>query len=304
MVGHENLASALRRTGLAQFDVAIDGLTSRTPLRAVHDARKAMKRLRSMLRLVRSEIGTDTYRAENDTLRDTSRVLAPARDAEVAVETVQSLRERFGAQLAPTALVSIEGALVERRDRTIERIVDDGLIDTTVRSLRSAAARYRAWPADRVVQHDYVSVAPGIHRTYGRGRREMRLAIAQPTAHNFHQWRKRVKYLRHQYEFLEPLWPEMMTAHAESLDQLGELLGEEHDLSDIQRLMAEQPWICPDPVERALLAALSQHRRTELRRAAVGLGRRVYAERAPTVVGRLGSWWSAWEAERTAPTDY
>ena len=124
----------------------------------------------------------------------------------------------------------------------------------------------------------------------------MRTAISDPTAHNFHQWRKRAKYLRHQYEFLTPIWPEMMSVQADALGRLGEMLGSEHDLAELLRLVSDQPWLCPDPVERSLVTALAQHRRAELRAGAIDLGRRLFAERPGRVVDRLASWWAAWDS--------
>ncbi|MGB5656133.1 MAG: CHAD domain-containing protein, partial [Acidimicrobiia bacterium] len=59
--------------------------------RAVHTARKGTKRLRAFLRLARRSIGTDTYRTENAALRDTARLIAPARDALVLIETAQEI---------------------------------------------------------------------------------------------------------------------------------------------------------------------------------------------------------------------
>lgn len=295
MAGHERLGPALRRATLAEFGAAVRSLATDDVQLAVHEARKSMKRLRAMLRLVRDEIGDDVYRRENATLRDTARIIAPVRDGQVAVSVVRDLAARFDGQLAPRALSGLDQALSARREETVARLASSGSLRTVAFALRSGEGRYRAWPAETSVRHRFASVGTGIHRTYARGRSEMSTAISVPTAHNFHLWRKRVKYLRHQYEFLTPIWPEMMAVHVEELERLGDLLGEEHDLADLLRLLADQPWLCPNPAERALITALAQHRRAELRSGAIALGRRLYAERPSRVVDRLGSWWEAWD---------
>ncbi len=174
-----------------------------------------------------------------------------------------------------------------------------------MRNLRSARARYAAWPTEdgpiaraygrAPIAHRFSTVEPGLSRTYGRGRAEMRRAAARRTGPSFHEWRKRVKYLRHQMELLRPVFPEVVGGYAAALERLGEMLGEEHDFALLLRLCADLPTLCPDPVDRSLLAALVQHRRMELQTASLTLGGRVYAEPADRFVSRVERWWEAWD---------
>ena len=302
----EPVGEALKRITVEQFDLALDALVSATDIdTAVHEARKAMKRLRAVLRLVRDAVGEDVYRAETVVLRDVARALAPVRDGWVMVATVSRLRERYEGHLRSTAFsVSIE-RLEERHRRRRSTLFEEAEgMRHVLHTLRSARARYAAWPIDEriaraygraVVAHTFESLAPGLERTYGRGRREMRRALAEPTAEHFHLWRKRVKYLRHQMEILEPLWPEVIGGNARSLDHLGDVLGEEHDLSVLLRLLGVSPELCPDPMERSLLTALARQRRTDLRFASATLGARAYAEPAPRLVQRVAAYWEAWD---------
>jgi CHAD domain-containing protein len=295
---------------LRQFDLALAPLTEVDDVdRAVHGARKAMKRLRALLRLVRPVIGNRRYRAENAYLRDTARVLSPLRDARVMVDTVGLIRDRYDSQLRPTAFDGVESQLRARLERTRASMVHDGgALRRTAYSLRSARARYAAWPvADDVVSgshppipNRFESVGVGLEMIYARGRDEMRTAIEHPTAHNFHWWRKRAKYLRYHSELLFPMWPDMMKGQVQALDHLGEALGAEHDLAQLLLVLVQHPEVCPDPTERALLVALAQHRRRELQAAAVTMGIRVYAEKPADFGKRMGVYWDAWMEERAA----
>lgn len=298
----EPLSSGLRRITVEQFDRSLELLEGSDDLdRAVHETRKSIKRLRATLRLVVGEIGTKVYSAENALLRDTARLLAPVRDGWVMVSAVQGIQNEFGAHLAPGALGHLEESLVERHERRRLRALDDDtLFPTVVSTLQAARTRYAAWPTEglelagrRAIRDRFAAVEPGLRKTYARGRTEMDLAVRQPTEIHFHEWRKRVKYLRHQVEILDPLWPDVMEAHASSLDRLGELLGDEHDLAVLIQLLSDMPTLCPDPTERAMVAALAQHRRKELQRAAITLGMRAYAETPDRFVERLGSYWKA-----------
>ncbi len=46
----------------------------------------------------------------------------------------------------------------------------------------------------------------------------------------FHEWRKRVKDLTNQAQFLAPLWPEIFGGLRREFDALGDILGDDHDL--------------------------------------------------------------------------
>jgi CHAD domain-containing protein len=126
----------------------------------------------------------------------------------------------------------------------------------------------------------------------------MNLAFRSPTPEHFHEWRKQVKYLRHQMEIVSPLWPEVIGGLALSLEHLGDVLGDDHDQSELIRLTAAIPELAPDPDERNLLIALSNLRRRELEGAARVMGGRIYAEGEPQFRSRLKAYWSAWSYGR------
>ena len=99
--------------------------------------------------------------------------------------------------------------------------------------------------------------------------------------------------MRHQMEFLAPLWPEVVVGTAMTLERLGNILGEDNDLAELAELLRGRPDLCPDPRERSLLRALANQRRNELQTAAEILGRRIYAERPETLSARFGEYWGA-----------
>jgi CHAD domain-containing protein len=121
----------------------------------------------------------------------------------------------------------------------------------------------------------------------------MVIAYRRTAPGDFHEWRKRVKDMRHQMEFLAPLWPEVVVGTAMTLDRLGEVLGEDNDLAELGKLLEERPDLCSNPRERSLFRALSNQRRSELQLAAEILGRRVYAEKPDSVTSRFGEYWGA-----------
>ncbi|MGB7860119.1 MAG: CHAD domain-containing protein, partial [Acidimicrobiia bacterium] len=188
---------------------------------------------------------------------------------------------------------------------------DPNLVGRVVRNFEKAYHRYMSWPTEPDardvygigVRDGYRAIRPGLHTTYKRGRHEMVAAYASPSMENFHQWRKRAKYLRHQMEFLTPLWPEVVVGTAITLDRLGLILGEDHDLAELLALLRDRPDLCPDPRERSLFFALVAQRRSELQAAAQILGRRIYAEKPVALDHRFGEYWESRIMARETPLD-
>ena len=102
--------AALQRLMLAQTDAVIARLaaTSGAPgPKAVHDVRKDIKRLRAELLLIEDHLGRKRTRREDRVLAEVGRALAPARDAEVMLATIDSIVRRPWAAVVP-GYVSID----------------------------------------------------------------------------------------------------------------------------------------------------------------------------------------------------
>jgi CHAD domain-containing protein len=307
LIPGESLAAGLRRLSVREFEHALEGLSDPGTSRevAIHEMRKSAKRVRALLRMVRPVIGERVYRFENGLLREAAASVSAVRDGIVMVEAVDRIRSRYYRLLAPETFAAASERLRRRHERMAGRVLDDEAVASELATvLYRARSRYLAWPVDpsdpraghQVLPDRWSAIEPGVMATYARGRREMRLAYDQRLPEHFHAWRKRVKYLRHQMEILTPLWWEVVGGLAASLDTLGEVLGEAHDLAELTRQVTTVPDLVPDPDERSLLVALTFHRQEELQGAARVMGGRIYAESPPQFSRRLGSYWEAWTA--------
>ena len=91
----ESPSEGARRIALGRSEKALERLqeVDRDELAgAIHGARKDLKKLRGLLRLIRAELGKKTFKAENRRYRDAGRLLSGSRDAEVKLETLLALR--------------------------------------------------------------------------------------------------------------------------------------------------------------------------------------------------------------------
>lgn len=287
----EPLPVALQRISVSLLNDVIVDLRGSEGTPQVHEARKGMKRLRGIIRLIRDQVGHEAYRNTNVVLRDTARRLSDARDAEVLVLTLDAIRERYGPYLRAGTFDRTERILTDRAARAA-RLDSGSLVDaiTAVSTMRNTLARY---PMALAVADEYRSLAPGIARVYRRGRRGFRRAMQTHDDADLHEWRKRVKYLRYQMEALTPLQPVLLAAQAHELDALGEILGVDHDLAVLSDFVIAEPAAARDESERWLLVALIHQRRAELQAQAARLGSALYAEKSKAFVRRIGAYWEA-----------
>lgn len=300
----EPLSNGVKRVTLEQLELAArryfeaDGSMGT----AVHESRKAVKRVRALLRLIRGELPNRIFEFENSSLRDTSRLVAEVRSAQGVVDAAESIQMTYGDLLAEGTFEELTLRLARRRDLTeLKTVEDPNVVGRVVRGLERAYHRYESWPTDPEarevyglgIRDSYSAIAPGLGKTYDMGRQRMVTAYRRGGPDDFHSWRKRVKDMRHQMEFLAPLWPEVVVGTALTLDRLGNILGEDNDLAELSRLLSARPDLCPDARERSLFRALVMQRRNELQLAAEVLGRRVYAERPKALSSRFAEYWGA-----------
>ncbi len=226
----EPVADGMRRIIAARVDDALAelrGETTSTPAEAVHEARKDMKKARAALRLVRGELGDEVYRRENDHFRDVGRMLSEMRDAEVRVESLDTLIERYDPSLEERF-----AGLRQASEAELAEAREGGSIERAMAEAASALAQGR--PRIGLLPlsaQGWEAVAPGIHRTYRRGRKRLGVVTEEPSAENLHEWRKRVKDFWYQLRIVRAFNPDLIAQLIRETDDLADHLGDDHDLA-------------------------------------------------------------------------
>ena len=297
LLAREPAGPGIKRVLAAQVDDAIAHLRGEAgtePAEAIHEARKDVKKIRSALRLVRDAIGDDAWRRENDHYRDVARKLSSFRDSEILVEALDGLGERFG-QTARERFA----ALRERLDEENRASLDDGSIERAMAGgaaeLAAGRSRIEQLPLDG---DGWEVVAPGLHRSYRRGRKRLRAVEEEASVTNLHELRKRVKDLWYQLRLIRDADRGMLEPLADHAHDLSDHLGDDHDLAllrdEVQR--RRDDFASPGD-QRHLLQEIDQ-RRGELQFAAISLGERIYAEKPKRFVKRLEKRWEAWREHK------
>ncbi|MBV9816816.1 MAG: CHAD domain-containing protein [Solirubrobacterales bacterium] len=300
----ENVRDAVVRAAREQLDRAVRNLSDTIgddPVGAVHAARKAVKKERSLLRLTRGALPAKLRRRENAALRTAAAGLSDARDAEVMLETLDELAERFAGQLPRSVFDEVREPLERERDATRSRLADSALGPRTTRELAAVRDRIGGWKLRR---DGWGALEKGVQRNYRRGRRAMAAARREPTLEAMHAWRKRVKDLWYQQRLLAPSCGPTTRGHARDLHRLSDVLGDDHDLGVLRARLTD----LHVGTDVDALIALLDHRQAELRGEAWALGDRVYAEKPATFAKRMRRSWAAGRAlavaqEPTAPVE-
>jgi hypothetical protein len=288
---------------LTQTDLAIELLAGAPDAHAVHETRKALKRLRALLRLLARELGEDVYTRENAALRDIAAQLAGARDAAVMLATLEALIERHPRKLGRRRSVRELRRRLRAEHERVQRLVlsDPAVHANVLGELHAFRWRAAAWKlSDRA---GIELVGADLERIYRQGRVRYRRVAARKGERTIamHQWRKRVKDLRYVAEMLDRRRrgdgarsrDARLRKLARGADELGELLGEEHDLAVFaERLRAgarsehQRTWRTGRRTREQLLALIAKRRRV-LRKRALQKGKRLYEARPGSFTRRI-----------------
>jgi len=325
LLAHERTGDSLRRIALGQLEIAIEALEphggGRAAAERVHETRKALKRLRALLRLLRTQLGEPAYERESAVLRDAGKRLARARDAQVLLNTLDQLLKRSSRRLGSRGGVRrLRAQLQSERDGAAELALSDGATRiVALEQLRALRKRVEDW--ELVDARGVEAIEPALAALYRKGRRRMRRverARRDANGRKLHEWRKRVKDLRYAVEILRRdddanaaskrprksagksakreakrarEQARLIAAIAKRADALGELLGDEHDLAVLaERVRAEAKREGDAALgarsRKELLKAIAKRRRA-LRKRALRKGARLYDQRPKRFAARM-----------------
>lgn len=281
----EDAQTALRRIVADEAKQALEALE--TAADPAHAARRRLKRIRAALRLARSGMKAEDFAYENAAWREAGWLLAPLRDHTARLETVARLREEAEDPASVAALSALQ-----------ERLTAHAPLDPD--TIRRRAARAIGDAADRAgklrVDGKADAVFPdGLRRAYRSGGESGAAAYESGAAADFHEWRQSVKTLALQLQIVAPAAPGELDAMRARCDELGELLGEDHDLAQLAALIVRHPELLDD-ADRETIGLQIAERGLMLRARARPVYEALYAEKPKAFARRVESHLKAWAA--------
>jgi CHAD domain-containing protein len=283
--GRGSLAAGLQRAVRGEFRMALERLDNRAPSQdAVHEARKSVKKIRSVLRLLSEDLGRD-YDVEQKRLRSAAHALSTLRDVDATAETLQALHGRYPAV--------IDEAMVRR----IGRGLRSGKREARLQSGRLAHRAQRAIRRSRTSVPDRIhraasraAIRAGLTRGYRRARQALVALSPEADAVHFHKWRRRVKDHSYHVRLFERLHS-TPRARAHRLRDLDGWLGEDHNQALLRSAILAEPDRFGDARSTAVVLGCIAKHQAWLRRHALRLGRRLFSVKPAEFRKSAAAWW-------------
>jgi len=262
-----------------QLIAADSGRTDST----VFALRKTLKKLRAILRIARPAIGDKSFRVPDRLLRAYGRRLGGLRDSAVLIDTLDTLLAQFVPYLDESALRPARDVLRCRHQVALEDFLQRG--DERSPALDFGAIEHRI---DRLDLHGFTRpmLLEGIRKTYRRCRVGLRKLHGEPCTRYSHDLRRRVKYAWNQLRLLRKCRSGIFKPFIAELGRLGDLLGEDSDISMLVETLQRHPEICCNRVRTEFIIALAEKRRIALLTESLRLADRLFVETPE----RFGAW--------------
>lgn len=248
---------------------------------AIHETRKALKRVRALLRLGAGGLDKATFQRENRRLRDVARTLAGSRDAHVIGVTL--------AAVGSVAPASANGALAAMRAELDAHDTHEGATTARAAALREITAARQAFAAITLSGNGFDVLAPGLKRVYRDGRKVFGACQPAQSDEAHHEARKLVQlHWRHMALFLR-CWPDAIGARVRLARGLSEILGQDHDLAMLRASAAKHLAVR----HARTIDGIAREMQAGLRERSAPLGHMLFAEKPAELADRIGRYWAA-----------
>lgn len=255
----------------------------------VHDIRRALKRWRALLRMLRPHL-RESGEALRFAARDLARRLTHARDAQSAIDAFNDATEaclNLPIALPPRSIVTIQNRLQELRAENERNIWTDEIQKDLSDYLTAATWQISLWNLESLT---FADLADMLTTTYRRARQSIPANWNEAEGETLHELRRRVVEHRYQMELIEPIWPRLGRIWVDEAQRLRTRLGKYQDL---EMLAAKVGPHQPLARWRSKLAPVIAHRQAEHVDAARKIATRLFAEPPKGFRRRLEALWDA-----------
>lgn len=289
---NEQLSFGLKRIILEEIDGALNDLSekSKNVDEEIHSARKHFKKIRAVLRLIRSPLGEVLYSNANIAIRDAARNLALARNTAVMLRTLEKIH--FNDENSKHALTIIREHLTSGYETAkITKGESNKIINRTKKLLIQLRSETHHFPING---DDFSLIKDGINEVFIKGRKYFVDSKSFPSDFILHEWRKYIKYLWYDFKLLTNLWPSYFNAIAYELEILAEKLGDINDLALFEKTVNELASVLPAHSPEILLNQLKL-KKEKLAIKTLNTGERIFIEKPKAITTRLEDLFILWK---------
>ena len=281
--GDQPVSHQIHRLFLAEIDSAIahlTGVAAEDRDRGIHEARKNIKKIRALLRLVAGELGSRSFKRENHRFRDIGRKLSELRDAQAIIESFAALPADT---LPKTLRTKLSRSLEAAKSKTYSCLNIEDVLESSIAALQHARPYLESFTIEA---EGFSAIEPGLLNIYKRGRKALCAAQKTRTAETLHTLRKRVKDHWYHMRLIGEAKIAILDRRQDALRQVEAYLGESHNLHVLQQTLARTP-------TKKVLDAL-QVRESELGTQALMLADGLYERRARQLKRGLSELHTIW----------
>lgn len=265
----------------------------------VHETRKAIKRMRALLRLVRHGLGKKHWRHHNHHLGSIAHHLRDARESVVARQTIDRL-----SQTAPPRVKTALDRLAKHRDLGLSGSTS---ASADVTSVALTAGRQLASLGDELAalklsgdENDILFA--GLSDAHATGRKWLTKAITDPDDDTLHELRKSVQVHWRHSSLLHGVWPELMAARHALARECAEALGHHQDLADIVTTARRARTHGLGAADTKLVIAACRAAQEQLRQTAIPAAERLFATEPTAYANEILQFWEIYRREGTTST--
>lgn len=257
----------------------------------VHDARKHLKKIRALLRLIRYDIGKANYRSENTFYRDIGRKMSDMREARVNISTMATIEKEYTDEDNKIFMFLVKKRLDQHYENLKQQFISNQVFDQVTEKMEEGKQRL---PNLHLTNNDFKVFRGGVKKVYKDGQSSLDMAQHEPIPENVHEWRKQVKYLWYQVRLIRSLWKPVLKGYEKSLDKLSDYLGDEHDFSVLRQWINDQLGVeMKDDIKK--FNKYIEKKRQKLQQKAWPVGEMIYSDSPKAFVQRLEQCWQAKE---------
>ena len=287
----EKVTTGLRRLARRELREARRALVqaSPPPPAAVHDARRSLKKVRAIIRLLDADHGRGLVGARKR-VRKTARTLSRVRDADAMGETVEKLRRREPRLFSAPWLTQLRTWMTAHR-RTVRGAADRKHTWTSLEEeLRVLRRKSKCW---RRAHRGFGALSRGIAVSHRRGKKAMTQATTRHGATDFHRWRKQIKTLWYELRLFASAGPQV-SRDIRALQRAGDALGDNHNVVVLCAAIAKHRAGAGTPLDPTPLTTAADRYHANARKKAIAAVRHIYRRRSRAYVGELKRAWKRW----------
>ncbi|WP_319589473.1 CHAD domain-containing protein [uncultured Draconibacterium sp.] len=254
----------------------------------IHEVRTNIKKIRGVLRLLRHEIGDESYSEMNGYYRELAQEVALLRDDTSQIELLQEIKLKLRNPAVTKAIDKIISQHRRNRKIAFDHFKETGHAEDIKQMILSLqqmthSLDFAGDPESFILK--------SLQQIYHQARSAFETTELVNDDEIYHSWRKQVKYLTYHLMLLNKAWPNSIRAYISDLSVLGSTLGKLHDLDLFHAAVKANNITIRDKDSRTKLMRYLYNRRSVLRKRVQALGEQCFAESSDAFALRIFENW-------------